>query len=821
MNNLTKIMIFFIAIVAMTAAGLAQDLENGATGKINNFGTITIVGNNTLSNATGGTIDNDATGTIEFTGATPVFSNEGVITNIINDGIVEFSGALNSTAAVVFAGAVPIAQASTTRLGGTVLYSYDTNPGSQTVLAGYFTDLDLTGAATKDYTTIGIFVYDEYTIAALSGDRDYGTSVFTYDGNNGGVTQTVIAENSTTGADGYYTLELINAAPKSITGLVQVDDGTYNHNSGSGALAIASGGELLLETTAATSAGTNNVTGEITYEGNDGTSTAVFSGVTTVNSGGLISLSGDSGSNATFSGATTVATGGVLTHNTGIGTVAAAVTINGTVNLYAPSAIGDGTDDGTIVTAGVLAIGSTGDFHLGNAGRADLFVRSASGFTNAGDGTNMDFDLASYTHYSGTGTNILGTIPSTGGNDYSYGNLDIDNGGTPLANSAATLATDINVAGDFALAGGDLEMGTTPVLRMLDGTASATYTGIAEVTGHMFREIDAVAATTSAITFNNSATTITLTAGALTLTDLTLNNLPGNITHTGYQSLNDVSRHIGFDYTQTGANDWIATMSYGYLESEVPSGIRGLTGEAKLRYREVLAGATEKVSTGNPPSNTPAGAGDASFGFTSLAGIRSNGGLLSSNVTDVHDLFLRGGATRFISVRHGRWANPATWDEGAEPGSDDIVEIRHTVHAGFTLNDGYTTAEAHQTDMAAAVEIIGAGTTRDALQFDNPSLLFGSGGTGVSGDWNYDNTTTNTGLPTGWFAGDIHLTLPIGSPSITPLTAAQLTTQPTGNSVTYNNGIVIFNGADVSFEGTLDLNSGLEIGPTATLTVGE
>ena len=85
-------------------------------------------------------------------------------------------------------------------------------------------------------------------------------------------------------------------------------------------------------------------------------------------------------------------------------------------------------------------------------------------------------------------------------------------------------------------------------------------------------------------------------------------------------------------------------------------------------------------------------------------------------------MILRAGPTIFYSIRDGRWSNPATWDEGAQPGDNDVAVIRHTVHSGYTrASDGYALPELHP------LTLVKNATINDLA---GASLLWGGGSGG-------------------------------------------------------------------------------------------
>lgn len=838
MKNFKLTIIAVAAFFAVSYAGFGQneELQNSGT-IINSPNGKIIMGCDATENTTienSGTINN--AGTITLNGDAPVFNNDGTFANEYDfdgstdiqadeEGLLEFVGALSTDRATALTGANALASNDVNRVAGYVLY----NSGSaQDILDGFYHNVYLGGTGGKNYTTVVVNVSGEYNILDgteaikgqtpnASGNRDYGTSTFRYDGNDG-LTAQVIApepENGATGGTGYYNLTLRNASPKTINGTVLVDGDSFSQEDTDGGLTVAAGGLLTLETATGTFSDqtTIDATGAITVAadaGNttfDGTSSLVNNGdfnfkgdgtdalafdatAVTIGDGATMDLDGAVGTVVTFNAPTTIAVdggsgGGTLTQNTGTVSITNAITANGTINLFAS---GDGsTNGGTTVSGadGSIDVGANGSFALGDGATADLYITSANGFTNAGDGTNMDFDVASTTHYSGAGTTILATVRTSDEN--AYGNLVINNGGAPIAVDGAY---DINVAGNFSLDGANLDMATNSgELYMMDGTATVTFDELEEVRGKMTREIDG---NDALMTFNNSGTTLDLTANEGSLTSLSFTNTPGDIAYDDYTAATDVQRSIGVEYTES-ASDWVATIKYGYLYDEVPAALKGAGDEQEgsLRYRETLGGgASEKVSTGVANSRTVVNAVDGtSFGTVELAGVTpdGSGAYDLSQVTGGNSLFLRGGPATFISIVSGRWSNPDTWDEGEEPGSSDIVEIRHTVHAGFerSIDANFPDDEATPDKLASKITVIApvAGT------YDNPSLLLADDD--VAGFTNWGLWSEADDGPVAGLTSEEIGTLTVLGNADTGDSNVDVTNLDTGNTL-YDTGLVLF-----------------------------
>ncbi len=267
-------------------------------------------------------------------------------------------------------------------------------------------------------------------------------------------------------------------------------------------------------------------------------------------------------------------------------------------------------------------------------------------------------------------------------------------------------AAGIVLAGNFRLQDANLDMATPGgTLYMTDDLATADYGAVGETIGSEFEVVGKmkrdVGSSTAFLTFNNDSTRLAIN-NPVNVDDFTLDVTP-NYTATGewdYEVDNDIKRRINFDYTVTGT-DWAVEMQYGFKLTEAPTGkFDDVAYLSSLRMREILADASsEKVSTSEQPDRNNGSNDNDNFRAITLATIRGTGGAVApqsalAEVADNHGLFLRGGPALFISVRPGRWSNPATWDEGEQPGATDRAAIRHNVHIGFTSNvDGYSIDE--------------------------------------------------------------------------------------------------------------------------------
>lgn len=626
------------------------------------LGLLTVDGQaQTLQNSSTGTIVNNSTGRIVFSCDNSALDNDATIsTNITNDGRIEFENA-NHT----FGGTTPLAADAASRVPGTVAYTG--TAAGQNVITGFYTNLSMEGAAAKAIPD-GVHVSELYDVLAGAGDRSY-TGIFYYDGTNA---QTIYAEGTGTGGtNSYSSLTLQNAGLKTLAGSAIISGASVMEASNTGGLDIQGSWNQTTGTSF-----TQNAAAPVTMSGSLllGTDSSYFAGAVTMtdaaslfqtNGGGVVDFGGNVSVNL-----------GDMHFNNGNGTVSGSLTL-------ANSA------DANIIV---------------NAGRE--YYISGTFANNYTDPSNMTFDVASTVEYNATsGTQTV--VATSDAN--SYGTLRLKGA------ASKDVASDVYVDADFVLWDNDLAMGVN-TLYMSSNTAQALYDdpdgADFEVVGRMNRTMGVA----GPLTFNNAYTTVAVTSNEGDLADLTLNVQPGgNAGIPDYDAVTDVDRLVTYDYNSTVGN-WVATFEYGYKQSEEPTYPAGYD-NTSLRYREVTGATTEKVATGNATTGTHNG-GEI-FASRTLPGIQA-GTTTLAQIDDPAPLFLRGDSTTFISITHGRWSNPNTWDEGVEPGSGDNVIIASgtQVHAGGTgsgSRDNYATAENVPTAMASDVLIQSDG----ALIFGN------------------------------------------------------------------------------------------------------
>ncbi len=662
--------IALLALGLLTIDGEAQTLKNQSSGRIVNAGTIKFT-------CPTGQFQNDAamastpltnTGTIEFE------------ENASASGVSQFTDLTGAVAGNAFGLSVA------NRVPGTVIYN---GAGAQTVQSGlYLENLDFAGSGNKTFDG-DVYVSGAYSVTSgspvyVNAGGSGGGMTFTYDG--------TLAQSVYAGAVPYYNLRFMDAGVKTLTsgdiasatndveidgdtrasGVVNIDG---NLTVGHSLLQEAGAGNLVIDNNADANTGSILLAGTTAGTGN-----SLLEATTNINNGGILRTTGD--------GLLTVATTGTLNAN------------DGTLDLVS----GDADINGTLAataTAGNISV----------AQQRTLTISGA--FTNAGDGTNLAFadetatgdDLASTVIYDGTAAQTV--VATTSGNPYA--NLTVIN------TAGATPGGAIYVANDWTLGDADFDMAAN-TLFMTDNAATAAYNTDHEVIGRMNRTMGVA----GPLTFNNASTTVAVSTAPASLTDLTLNVQPGgystDATYSAhYDNTLDVDRLITYDYNQSAA-DWVAAFEYGYKKSEEPAYPANPAGgnydHNSLRYRELTAAdASEKVATGSATGDEYAG---AVFANRSLAGI-TPGTTTLAQIGDPAPLFLRGGPTTFISITDGRWANPNTWDEGAEPGPGDftIIATGTQVHAGGVGSNGrdpYNTPEAHPTQLTAGCTVqTGAG----------------------------------------------------------------------------------------------------------------
>lgn len=430
--------------------------------------------------------------------------------------------------------------------------------------------------------------------------------------------------------------------------------------------------------------------------------------------------------------------------------------------------------------------GATGVFELANVNGAIVvgdgseaeFSGAVGSFINgdnygAGTRANMQFHVNSIAHYTGL-AQVVGT--KTG---YPYGDLTIDasvSAGNINAEGAdGTNGIDVYLAGNFSLDDKLLLMDDdnnptngSQVLVMKDDAKTVTYPEDSdgedeEVVGAFKRIKTGSYVAGTALTYNNKMTQVTLNDVIADVSDFTVYMYPNTApvsalpTPGDYQANYDVKRRTLLKYTESG-QDWTFKFQLGYRSAELPAGFFGTPVQmATLRFRKYInTQNSEKLATGLTPGREPLEvATNDNMLYVNLSGITTDpsASLTSAVVGDGvsatgwNEVFLRGGPTWFITIRPGRWSNPATWDEGVQPGPNDLCLVRHTVHAGWVrATDNYQVNEdVHLTsfgtdekELASYIQVFGG--TVNTINYDG-ALMFG-GIDATEAAPNNDNTKT-------------------------------------------------------------------------------
>lgn len=686
-------------------------------------------------NATTGSICNNTSGTIRLKTNNSKFRNGAPYVNISNTGTFEFNSTTQTfTDYSGLTTGTALGFSTALRVPGTVLYSGTT--GSQNLQMRYYTNLSLSSSSTKSIAD-GIYVSASYSTGANTGARSYSGTLH-YDGTTA---QIIASESGSTvgGTNRYGNVSFENGGSKTVSGVVNVDANVLH--SASGGLIVVTGGTLSAYTSATASALTTLNGGTFTL----GSSTSSFSADVSIIGGGTMNT-GSLGGAVTFSGNTTV-TSGSLTIPTGSGDV-------------------------TITTGTLTLAATTGSISVG----ANRRLTIASTFTNnvaPSSRTNMSFATNSTVYYSNPNS---GQVIVAADQYYPYGNIVATSASKSITSNTymvGNLTVTVTTASIPTQAYVTVSTGAT--LFMTNANSTISYNTSDEVVGALSRVF---ATTATQYTFNNAQTLVTFTTGTVPAT-MTINNQP-NTAPLQYSAATDINRKLTLSYT--GSSNWQATIRAGYTATENTTGLD----ETLIRdYQSNVVSAT-KISTGYLRTNVTTG----SLHYVSLQGISgttATGVLALAKFTSGNDLLLRGGATVFNAIAAGRWSNPGTWDEGAQPGSSDDAAIDgFTVHAGFrrTGIDGTTAngqiLEAHPTLLVKNITLSSSANT---------SLLFGYYATGSLDELNPTFSLTTGGVST--------ITNGAGN-SCTPVTAADLLSARNGvNSGASFGGFLNFEGATI------------------------
>lgn len=359
------------------------------------------------------------------------------------------------------------------------------------------------------------------------------------------------------------------------------------------------------------------------------------------------------------------------------------------------------------------------------------------------EGDNVQFNSNSVFEYN---SNTAQTILATS-NGNPYGDLYLKGSGVKKS-ARNSVDEDLFVKGDsIYFQGGNLDMLASGDKALILNNSLSRPIGIAyatdsvEVVGKMTYQSASFIQDTN-YTLNNAKTFVRFTQIPGPGMTFTMSSVPNDTSKKNYDPKRDVKRHTNITYDQQG---WIATLQVGYKKSEtgLPTAQGGgntwTSGfdETMIRMYESSTSVQDSIEklggsgftyTRDSALITPS----ATLGSIKLTGIepQSAPGTLDGTTDRFflsgQDLVLRSGPAVITSVSKGRWSNPFTWDENAEPKPMDEVMIKHTVHAGYVrATDSYATAEATPDSLASKITI-----AQSTLDNPTPSLLLG-------GNFNY------------------------------------------------------------------------------------
>ncbi len=639
-----------------------------------------------LMNDASGFISNS--GTIRWCNDNARFINtQATITNIVNTGIFESTGAnFQFTAGTI----------ATTALGSSVAMRvpgqtrYSSAGTVQTVHARYYENLSVSQASIKtipDGVYVGSANAGNGFYHATGGARSY-LGNFYYDG--------TVAQNVWAG-ETYNGLNFQNAGPKTLTSgtttLITNVAGAFTQEASATGTQRILGIMNLGASTSTLQAGSGN------FVVGDGTASNGAGNPGTLRVGNADFIMANNSANSQGLVMTTSATGRLVV---------------GTNNTFSLSALGGGGTAGTVRLGANHTMVVTGTFQNNEP---------------VGTRTNMLYDPTSTVWYNGVAANqvIVPTIDMGVGNTpYYYGNLRLD-GGIKLA----TAGNVIVAAGDISVTGSTLNLTTNNItlvatnanaLVAFGSTVETGNTDNSEIIGRFLRTT-----TTGGkrYVYNNRLTSTQFTSGT-NPSSMTITMIPGQPT-SDYIASTDVNRYTNIAYA-TNSTDWFAQLQIGFLRSE--------TG-ATLNLNRLLmfndpAGPSNAIKYGTGYSYDRSGVATTTLASLTLPGFRPAAATTTNSLSTLangNDLLLSSRPVQVISVNHGRWSNPGTWDTGEQPFPTDDVLVRHTVHGGFVrpidnyINDENFHPGRSATSLANSIEI-----AAPAAGFLNPSLVWGNTG---------------------------------------------------------------------------------------------
>ncbi|MCX7736864.1 MAG: hypothetical protein N2319_09140 [Candidatus Kapabacteria bacterium] len=637
------------------------------------------------------------------------------------------------------------------RIQGTVDWRQENN---QNVQPRYYTKLATSGGGIKSFSG-NVYILDTYL--PTGGNREYGTSTIHYDGTTG--TQIIAPENISNGG-GYYNLDLPLGSLKTNNDTTIVQN-VFTHangvltNTGSGDLSLGSGAstsDANIVNDGVITLGTGSFTQSTLITNNSG---ANFNG----NSGAFNFVDIVNAGTVNLAAGTSIGTGLVTntgTFNMGTGSL----TLNGGGNKFLNNTGGE-FNPAPLATDGVFQVngnfinnsgGPGGGVNAdGKAGTIDIVgdytntsgpltlttgqTMSVSGAFTRASGV-FTFADASTFQYDGGAQTLLGNTNSPG-EFVSYGNLQLI--GTGAKTSGANAGRGgVVVRGELTVSQEtDMTINDQAMIMIHSGTNNdVAYTGGVEVRGK-FRWEGTVAGTP--YTFNNDQTIITFEtaptgAGSHLTLDIRQQTAPTQAQN--FSTTTDINRRIVPTYQGGGKISnlqvmWESTDEVGFTgDRTLFRFAEGYSATADMQKLSRQGATYDRNNTNTTPRYlTYAGGGPG------LNGIDLVDGYVENN-TDPNkyfrfasgsDLIITATTAPIISVSHGRWTNPGTWDEGRVPVASDNAEINHVVYTGIATGPfGTTPWTDDEVDGSLPGDAGAAANSIRIMNVANATLLIGN-----------------------------------------------------------------------------------------------
>ncbi|MFA4917317.1 MAG: S8 family serine peptidase, partial [Syntrophales bacterium] len=706
-----------------------------------------------------------------------------------------------------FTGSVGITTLTATAVGNTVNYGF---AGTQTVKAVSYYHLTLSNSGAKTMTGVTA-IGGDLTVsgsATMTGNAGFTvTDAFNY-GSSGSTTLTASAPisigafNQTAGtlADNGNTITVtgtgastwVKSGTFTATGTAtftgaapQIGASNFNNltiSVGStatlagtitvGANLNISSGTLDIGANGITVTGTTSVTGTLTHS--SATGTKIYTGLVTINSGGIWNNSGNSDIN--FRGGLTN-NGGTFTCGTGSQTFTTnAQALNGTLSIPSASTAIVLTNNGTLTIsttlagAGTLTNSATGTLNFGGTSITPTLTATAVGNTVNYTGTGQTLKVTAYHHLTlSGGAETFGAITTVAGN--------LTLSGTATATTAAALA----VSGNLAI--GD---GTT----LTTGAFTLSVTGTTTVGDGASGTLAFSSATNPNKTFTGL---VTINAGANWTESAAITpTFRGGITNSG-----TFTAGSGVHTFDTNSQALTGTFS-------IPSvTVTGVT----LTNNDTLTVATALAGTGGTLTN--AGTGTLNLNFTGSVGITTLTATASGNTVNYG--FAGTQTVKAVSYYHLTLSNSGakTMTGVTTIGGDLTISDSATMtgNAAFTVTGAFNYGSSGSTTLTASTPIsIGTFNQTAGTLADNGNTITVTG-TGASA-WVKSGTFTATGTVT--FTG--------AAPQMSASNFNNLIVGGTASAITA--GILTIGGNLTIGDGTTFTAAGYALTVTGTTTVG-